>query len=56
MQIRHTDALPLAPRPNLGQYRTLAKDLTPRFTFSEEWESGVARRIDATQAFKVPHE
>jgi ankyrin repeat protein len=27
MQTRHTDAIPLAPRPSLEQYKTLAKDL-----------------------------
>jgi ankyrin repeat protein len=27
MQTRHTDAIPLAPRPSLDQYKTLAKDL-----------------------------
>lgn len=27
MQTRTTDALPFPPRPNLAQYRTLAKNL-----------------------------
>lgn len=52
MQTRHTDAIPLAPRPSLEQYKTLAKDLVKASrsgdvehirTWSTDWIERLAR-------------
>lgn len=50
MQTRTTDALPLAPRPNLAQYRTLAKNLlkaarSPDAAAVREWAADWLQRL-----------
>ncbi len=59
MKTRFTDAIPLAPRPNLAQYRTLARDLLGAAHTGDAgavlaWAAAWIRRLARLQSASAP--